>query len=90
MGAGLIAFVLCPGHMREATRALVGWNVGALTFMALVFRMMLNSKDEDIKGHASQEDENTPMALLLIAVVAATCAIAAIVSSWGRSRICRA
>jgi len=81
-GVGIVAYILCPWQMREATRALVGWNVGAWVFLAMIVQMMLTSKSGDIETHAAQEDENT-LALLTIAVVAATWALVAIVWELG-------
>jgi uncharacterized membrane protein len=81
-GAGVLAFVLCPWHMREATRALIGWNVGAWLFLALAVQMMLASPGDAIEKHAAQEDEKT-LTLLIVAVVAATWALVAIVWELG-------
>jgi len=36
-GVGIVAYILCPWQMREATRALVGWNVGAWVFLLCIF-----------------------------------------------------
>jgi uncharacterized membrane protein len=80
-GVGLLAFILCPWHMREATRALIGWNVGAWLFLVLVAWMMFGAR-EDIETHAAQEDERT-LSLLIVAVVAATWALVAIVWELG-------
>ena len=66
--------------MREATRALIGWNVGAWAFLAMIAQMMTTG--EDIRGHAHQEDEK-PAALLVIAVLAACAATAAILWELG-------
>ena len=79
--AGVAAYVLCPWHFREATRALVGWNVGAWLFLALVAQMMFSSA-HSVETHAAQEDERT-FALLVIAVVAATWSLVAIVWELG-------
>ncbi len=82
LGVGVIAFVLTPASMREATRALIGWNVGAWAFIALVCHMMLTSSGDDIRDHAVQEDER-PVTLLLIAVLAAVASLAAILWELG-------
>ena len=79
---GVAAYALCPWHMREATRALVGWNAGAWTFLVLVVQMMATSSGDGLEKHAAQEDEKT-LTLLLIAVVAATWALVAIVWELG-------
>jgi uncharacterized membrane protein len=82
LGAGLVAFLLSPPHMREATRALIGWNAGAWFFMILVSHMMWTSSGDDIRKHAEQEDEK-PITLLIIAVLAASAGLAAIVLELG-------
>ena len=81
-GAGIFAFALCPWQIREATRALIGWNVGAWLFLALIVQMMWTSPGDGIQKHAAQEDEKT-LTLLIIAVVAATWALVAIVWELG-------
>jgi uncharacterized membrane protein len=80
-GVGVLAFMLCPWRMREATRALIGWTVGAWLFLILVAWMMFGAR-EDIETHAAQEDERT-LSLLIVAVVAATWALVAIVWELG-------
>ena len=77
---GVAAYLLAFGPMREATRALIGWNAGAWTFIALACQMML--RGGKLTEHAAQEDEK-PAALLTIAVVAAIMAVAAIVWELG-------
>jgi uncharacterized membrane protein len=79
---GLVAFYFLPASIREATRALIGWNVGAWVFLASITYMMANSDDAGIRKHAHQEDE-TPFVLLVIAVLAAGAAVAAILWELG-------
>lgn len=71
-----------PGEFRPATRALVAWNAGAGSFLALIALMMARSPRQGVRAHAALEDENQ-WALLLIAVVAASAAMAAIVWELG-------
>jgi uncharacterized membrane protein len=80
VAVGLFAYLVAPWQMREATRALIGWNAGAWAFIALVSQMMLSGGA--VTEHAAQEDEK-PAALLTIAVVAAIMAVAAIVWELG-------
>ena len=82
LGLGLAAYLATPSDIRQATRALVGWNVGAWAFIALVLYMMATSAEGDIRRRAHQEDEK-PLALLIIAVLAAGAAIAAIMWELG-------
>ena len=79
---GVAAYVLEPWQLREATRALLGWNVGAWAFLIMIAQMMATSSEEGIRRHAAEEDEKTA-ALLTIAVVAACAAFAAIVWELG-------
>ena len=82
LGVGLLTYLLSPGYMREATRALIGWNAGAWFFIAIISHMMATSTGDDIRDHAVQEDEK-PAALLAIAVLAAATALVAIVLELG-------
>jgi uncharacterized membrane protein len=75
-------FVLAPAGLREATRALVAWNAGGWSFLALVLTMMVRSPHDSVRDHAWLEDEN-PWVLLLVAILAATSAMAAIVWELG-------
>ena len=79
---GALAYLVTPHEIRQATRALIGWNVGAWAFLVLVAHMMSTSRGDGIRTHAAQEDEK-PAALLVIAVVAALASIAAILWELG-------
>jgi uncharacterized membrane protein len=79
---GVAAYFLTPASFREATRALIGWNVGAWAFLAAIAQMMAISNGDRIRDHAHQEDEK-PFALLVIAVLAAGAAVAAILWELG-------
>lgn len=78
----IAAFFAIPGDMREATRALLAWNVGAGCFLALIAVMAVRSAPDGVRAHAALEDENQ-WVLLLIAVFAAAAAVAAIVWELG-------
>jgi uncharacterized membrane protein len=82
LALGLLAYVAEPWSLREATRALFGWNVGAWAFLIMIAQMMATSSEEDVRAHAAEEDEKTA-ALLVIAIVAALAAFAAIVLELG-------
>jgi uncharacterized membrane protein len=79
---GLAAYFLVPASIREATRALIGWNVGAWAFLAMIAQMMVAERGDDIRAHAHEEDEK-PAVLLVIAVLAAGAAVAAILWELG-------
>ncbi len=78
----VLVYFLIPSSIREATRALIAWNVGAWAFIVIIFIMMAQRPEGSIRLHAAQEDER-PGALLLIAIIAALAALAAIVWELG-------
>jgi uncharacterized membrane protein len=82
LAAMAVAFVAIPGEMRTPTRALVAWNVGAWLFLGLIALMVARGSSESVRAHAAEEDENQ-WALLAIAIVVATAALAAIVFELG-------
>ena len=78
----IVAFFGIPVDMHEATRALIAWNLGSGCFLVLIAVMFASSRPGGVRAHAAAEDENQ-WVLLLIAVFAATAAIAAIVWELG-------
>ena len=74
---GVVIYVLLPAQMRVATRGLVAWNMATVAFIALVGWIMLRSNLQSIASHASLEDENQ-WVLLLVGIIAACAAMAAI------------
>jgi len=78
----IVAYFLTPSDFREATRALVAWNVGCWGFLISIVVMMMRSPRGGIRAHAAEEDEK-PWVLLLIAVAAGVAAVAAIVWELG-------
>ena len=67
--------------IREATRLLVAWNVGAWAFLILIGFMVRDPK-RDARVQSRPEDENQ-WVLVVLGVVAALAAIAAIVWELG-------
>jgi uncharacterized membrane protein len=67
--------------VREATRLLVAWNVGAWAFLIMITMMVLDPK-RDARVQSRPEDENQ-WVLVVVGVVAALAAIAAIVWELG-------
>ena len=61
------------------TRALIGWNVGALLYLTLAFIMMWRSSTEKMHWRARLEDEGryTILVVVIVATVALLVAIAA-------------
>jgi uncharacterized membrane protein len=68
-------------EVREATRLLVAWNVGAWAFLAMIAAMVADPRRE-ARVQARPEDENQ-WVLVALGIVAACAAIAAIVWELG-------
>ncbi len=67
--------------VREATRVLVAWNVGAWAFRIMITIMVVDPK-RDARVQSRPEDENQ-WVLVVVGIVAALAAIAAIVWELG-------
>jgi uncharacterized membrane protein len=68
-------------EIREATRLLVAWNVGAWAFLIMILHMVMDPKRE-ARVQSRPEDENQ-WVLVVLGIVAAFAAIAAIVWELG-------
>jgi uncharacterized membrane protein len=77
----VVAYFAFRFDVREATRLLIAWNVGAWAFLILILVMVLDPK-RDARVQARPEDENQ-WVLVVLGVVAALAAIAAIVWELG-------
>ena len=75
---GLALALLLPGDLRLVTRLLLAWNVGTLTYVALVARMMGGATAENIRRRAQAQDVGQ-FAILLLAMAAAIASLGAIV-----------
>ena len=80
----VVAYFLIPSGIREPTRLLIAWNVGAWAFLALVAHMWSAPK-ADARVDSRPEDEGREV-LLVLAVVAGIAAIGAIVWELGPVR----
>jgi uncharacterized membrane protein len=67
---------------RLATRLLVGWDISAGLYLALVAHMMSVSSIHRIRGRAAREDEGQA-AILVLTVTAALASLGAIVAELG-------
>jgi uncharacterized membrane protein len=74
-------YVACRFDIREATRLLIAWNVGAWAFLVMIAFMVADPR-RDARVQARPEDENQ-WVLVVLGVVAALAAIAAIVWELG-------
>lgn len=84
---GLLVGVLAPdglvGH--AITRVIVGWNAGALTYLALTLHMMFASSHEQMRTRAQGQDEGRVLILAMV-VMAAVASLAAIVGELSLAR----
>ena len=77
----VVTYVFVPHDIREATRLLIAWNVGAWAFLVMIALMMADPRRE-ARVQARPEDENQ-WVLVVLGIVAALAAIAAIVWELG-------
>lgn len=61
------------------TRAIIGWNVGAILYLLLAMKMMFWSTHERMRERALQHDEGNAVVLVLVITAALMC-IGAIVA----------
>ena len=84
-GAALMIAAYIPLQLgvdiREATRLLIAWNVGAWAFLILILHMVMDPR-RDARVQSRPEDENQ-WVLVVLGIVAALAAIAAIVWELG-------
>jgi len=76
------AYFAAPTQFQPATRALIAWNLGTWAYFVLVYVLIARGTQESVRQHATQEDEN-PWILLVIGVLAAAAAVAAILWELG-------
>jgi uncharacterized membrane protein len=81
VAVGIVAALLLPANWvgHAVTRGLIGWNVGALLYLALAFAMMARATPEKMRSRAKLQDEGqyTILVLVSVASVAVLIAIAA-------------
>ncbi|AMP11425.1 hypothetical protein CAter282_3747 [Collimonas arenae] len=69
LAIGFAAWAVIPigSHL---TRALVGWNAGVWSYLAMLWWMMTRASCAQVKLRAAVEDENDTMILVLICIAA--------------------
>jgi uncharacterized membrane protein len=77
----VVTYFAFPYEVREPTRLLIAWNVGAWAFLALIGLMMASPRS-DARVDSAPEDENQ-WVLLVVGIVAACAATAAIIWELG-------
>ena len=78
---GLLLTFLLPDSVahQTVTRAIVGWNAGAILYLAMAMKMMFWSTHNRMRARAIQHDEGSTIVLLLVISAALMC-IGAIVA----------
>ena len=76
---GIVAYGVMPNEWRWASRSLIAWNVGMVTYLLLVSWMMWHSTARSICIRAQVEDEGRFL-ILILSTIAAIASIGAIVA----------
>lgn len=81
---GILTVFCLPDSIahHEITRMIIGWNVGALLYLALAAHMMFGATHETMRKRACMQDEGRIVVLGLV-VLAAVTSIGAIVAELG-------
>jgi uncharacterized membrane protein len=79
IGLGVIGLLPQSLAQHAVTRAIVGWNAGALLYLALAMKMMFWSSHARMRARAIEQDEGNTVVLLLVMLSAVVC-IGAIVA----------
>jgi uncharacterized membrane protein len=84
---GLLVGFLSPDSLapHTTTRAIMGWNAGALTYLALTLTMMFASSHEQMRTRAQGEDEGRLLILAMV-VMGAVASLSAIVGELSLAR----
>ena len=79
--AGLSFFILPTSIAHHpATRFLVAWNIGSLTYLALTLKMMSAKDSDEIQRHTIRFSNGTTENYLLLAFTVLACAIAVLLA----------
>jgi uncharacterized membrane protein len=72
---GLLTYFLLPQSLAQQTitRAIIGWNVGAILYLLLAARMMFWSSHERMCNRAKQHDEGRIGVLVLVICASLMC-----------------
>jgi uncharacterized membrane protein len=79
---GLATFFLLPHSLRLVTRMLIGWDVFAGLYLALVYAMIWQSEHRSIRRRAVLQDDGRFL-ILMVTALGAFASIAAIVFELG-------
>jgi uncharacterized membrane protein len=79
LGIVVTAALAVSTAWRPATRLLVGWDVGVVLYLALVFEMMLGAEASEIRRRAAEQDESR-FVILVLTVAAGLASLVAILA----------
>ncbi len=82
LGLGTAFWLPLDWAQHAVTRAIVGWNVGALAYLLMALRMMFGSSHERMRVRALRHDEGNMVVLILVVLSALMC-LGAIVMELG-------
>ncbi|MDI1345958.1 MAG: DUF1345 domain-containing protein [Pseudolabrys sp.] len=72
-----VALALHLVEMRAVARALIGWNVGVIVYLALTYAMMWRTEVEAIRRRAAEQDEGVYI-IQVLAIAATFASLAAV------------
>lgn len=73
------------GGMSPATATIVGWNLGAIVYLSMSWRLILSADETEVRKRAAEEDESK-VGLLTIFIAAIVASLVAIVIMLMRVR----
>jgi uncharacterized membrane protein len=76
---GVVIVLLLPRGLRDATRLLIGWDIGVAIYLVLAAIMMVHADIGRIKRRAALQDEGQ-FVILLLSAAAALASLAAILA----------
>jgi uncharacterized membrane protein len=79
VGLGLLAYVIVPWHLRPIQRALLAWDFGMWTYLAMIWTLMARASPEDVQRVAEREDEGATAVLAIITGAAIASLVAIVV-----------
>lgn len=82
LGVGAACWLPLDPAQPGVTRAIVGWNVGALAYLLMALKMMFWSSQERMRVRALRQDEGNTVVLVLVVLAALMC-LGAIVMELG-------
>src|SRR5215831_12387159 len=82
----IVTLGLAMTDWRTATKLLLGWDIGVILYLALVYQLMLACGVDDIRRRAAEDDEGA-LAILILTGVSALAIMGAIVAELGLAKV---